>query len=186
MDVHLFRCQCVAAYFSELSNLLTAADRRAYWLAHYGMFHRLGIPAIMALLHPQAYDASPTYRALAKVDNCYVRARRGFFRSKHMQMGARCEAHQYWGYSCAGGWRNAADFVENLSDTDANTLQLDHSFPYSLGGVTNIENRAVLCGLHNGIKAHDIHVWQWERWQGTGSAPAWVDRALRTIAGLLR
>jgi hypothetical protein len=43
-----------------------------------------------------------------------------------------------------------------------------------------------LCGLHNAVKAHDVHVWPWERWTARGTAPRWAIDALARISRMMR
>ena len=58
----------------------------------------------------------------------------------------RCESRRIWGYDC----------------TSNDPLQIDHRFPFALGGPTVPENAIYLCRLHNQIKGHDVHLNRWE------------------------
>jgi hypothetical protein len=72
-------------------------------------------------------------------------------RSRRFTIGASpsdtCASRLLWGYDCPTGFSE---------------LQVDHRFPFSLGGPTLPENASYLCGTHNYAKAHDIHVLPWE------------------------
>jgi hypothetical protein len=56
---------------------------------------------------------------------------------------AQCQAESVWGYPCP---------------FPAGRCQIDHLFPYSLGGPTVPENAVWLCGFHNGTKGAEFHM----------------------------
>lgn len=58
----------------------------------------------------------------------------------------RCGSGLLWGYECP--------FEQQL--------EVDHLFPWSLGGPTLPGNALYLCRNHNRAKAHDIHLIPWE------------------------
>lgn len=58
----------------------------------------------------------------------------------------RCESRLIWGYECPL----------------PRDLQIDHLFPYALGGATLPGNRIHLCRNHNNLKGVDVHVYPWE------------------------
>ena len=59
-----------------------------------------------------------------------------------------CRAMLVWGYPC-----------------DGTALEIDHMFPYGLGGPTRPDNGLVLCREHNRLKGHDVHLLPWESYQ---------------------
>lgn len=78
------------------------------------------------------------------------------FASVRRLVGARCEANLVWGYDCP-------------MHTPSHELELDHSWPFALGGQSVPSNGIWLCKLHNRAKSHDIHNYDWpELW------PSWL------------
>jgi hypothetical protein len=73
-----------------------------------------------------------------------------------------CQANVIWGYDCT---RQSDD-----------PTQVDHMFPYAFGGATVAGNRLELCRVHNSVKAHDIHLYPWEK-----GVPSWVTPLLKRI-----
>ena len=79
-----------------------------------------------------------------------------------VSLSAACQSRVLWGYACPF----------------EGALEIDHLFPYGLGGPTRRENAMVLCAQHNRMKAHDIHVLPWEAiglWQ-------WIDGQVERMA----
>lgn len=73
-----------------------------------------------------------------------------------------CQAELLWGHRC---------------EVPASSgMHADHVFPYWAGGPTSAGNRLTLCGLHNLLKAGDVHLFPWER-----GVPAWVDGAIGRV-----
>lgn len=59
--------------------------------------------------------------------------------------GPQCQSLVLWGYPCTGS-----------------PMEIDHMFPYGLGGPTRADNGLTLCREHNRLKGHDIHLLPWE------------------------
>ncbi|WP_084125166.1 HNH endonuclease [Demequina sp. NBRC 110054] len=59
--------------------------------------------------------------------------------------GHACQSQLVWGYSCSGS-----------------PLEVDHMFPFALGGPTRPDNGLTLCREHNRAKGHDVHLIPWE------------------------
>lgn len=57
-----------------------------------------------------------------------------------------CQSGFIWDYAC-----------------DNSKIELDHAFPYSLGGPTIANNALSLCYRHNRIKGHDVHLLPWDQ-----------------------
>lgn len=74
----------------------------------------------------------------------------------------QCGSRRVWGYECPGA---------------EDRLQLDHAWPYALGGRSVAENGVWLCGPHNHAKSWDVHCYTWERPQ----RPRWLDGFLARI-----
>ena len=178
------RCRATKAYFESLQQVLD--EPPTFWLAQYGKRTDLDIAAVMSLLHPKVYVGNSNYQSLARSGVCPVRGARAF-KTLHLPPAMSCESSRFWAYDCVGKWRHASAFAPaELDDDAANFIRQDHVFPYSFGGVTTLDNQGLLCGLHNGIKAHDVHVWQWESWQTLGAAPQWVWKAVGKVHTFLR
>ena len=80
---------------------------------------------------------------------------------------SRCQSDLLWGYSCP--------FDDGL--------ELDHLFPYALGGPSSTDGNAiVLCCQHNRMKAHDIHLLPWEDESRWNWVSAQVERMSRLVA----
>lgn len=71
-----------------------------------------------------------------------------------------CQSEILWGYKCE---------LEG-------EIEVDHLFPYSLGGPSNGSNKLHLCRLHNRLKSSDIHFYPWEKGE-----PAWLEVVLGKI-----
>lgn len=71
-----------------------------------------------------------------------VRGRRDFTFSAE---GEVCQAPLIWGYSC-----------------DGTVMEIDHMFPYGLGGPNRPDNGLILCREHNRVKGHDVHLLPWD------------------------
>lgn len=71
-----------------------------------------------------------------------IRGPRAFAHKAH---GEICRAPLVWGYSCPG-----------------TAMEIDHMFPYGLGGPTRADNGLVLCREHNRLKGHDVHLLPWQ------------------------
>lgn len=72
------------------------------------------------------------------------------------RMGRNCWAFQVWGYECP---------------YNRGPLELDHAWPYALGGQSVPENALWLCKIHNAAKSSDVHCYHWKE----DSVPSWVE-----------
>ena len=113
----------------------------------------LTVPEAMALIHPAMWDVVGQRQ--------FVQGDRRFKMGPHQRQGA-CQAIRVWGYAC--------DLPRDEN------LQLDHGFPYSLGGPTDPANCLILCALHNAMKGSDVHQFPWEL-----GAPAWLNAVVTRI-----
>lgn len=77
--------------------------------------------------------------------------------------GEACRAIIIWGYGCLG-----------------TGIEIDHMFPYGLGGPTKPENGLVLCREHNRLKGHDVHLLPWESY----TFP-WLDEQIAIVRARL-
>jgi hypothetical protein len=140
---------------------LSAVDEQRFlnWQSEFGKFSQreLSLEESMALLHPVHYQDRP----LAD----QVRGSRTFG-AEVIHTGQRCQSALFWGYDCM--------LPLDLS------LVSDHSFPWSLGGPTVVENKIFLCQLHNQLKGNDVHAYPWEMGE-----PDWLGPTLGRIARIL-
>lgn len=72
------------------------------------------------------------------------RGPRSFFTHRH----GTCQSQLLWGYGC-----------------DGSPIEVDHLFPYGLGGPTRPDNGIELCREHNRLKGHDVHLIPWETYK---------------------
>lgn len=182
-DVWKHRCIATQQYFDCVQRAID--EPPSWWMQQYAKFDTLTISEIMSLIHPELYVSRPGYTSLANRGYCPVRGSRAF-KAQHLPPHPRCETMQLWIYQCEGAWRHASSLGVDLADDDASYVRQDHLFPYAFGGVTTLENQGLLCGLHNAVKAHDVHVWPWERWTARGTAPRWAIDALARISRMMR
>lgn len=75
-----------------------------------------------------------------------------------------CHSEELWGYECPF----------------APVLEIDHLFPWALGGPTYPENAVYLCRDHNRAKGHDLHLIPWDE-----QSFSWLPRAINEVARLL-
>ncbi len=73
-----------------------------------------------------------------------------------------CQSKLIWGYSCPFYGQDS--------------IQIDHLFPYSLGGPTIPTNALYLCRRHNLGKSADVHLIPWEM------GFSWADGIIRNLA----
>lgn len=177
------RCRATQRYLECVQRAIDEPPR--WWVQQYANIDNLTISDIMSLIHPDLYAGRPGYKELASRGTCPVRGNRSF-KAQHLPPRPRCETQQLWIYQCEGAWRHASSLGVDLADDDASYVRQDHLFPYAFGGVTTLENRGLLCGLHNAVKAHDVHVWPWEQWANRGTAPRWVIDALTRVYAFMR
>ena len=181
-DIWRFRCWATREYFDFVQR---AVDEGAEaWIVHHNNIRTLAIYEIMALLHPSIYLQRQAYVEQSSNSFCPIRGLRSF-RKVNFPPHVSCGASELWEFSCGGPWRHTSSLGVAIDERDVNILLQDHLFPYSLGGVTTVENQLVLCGLHNAVKAHDVHIWPWEKWHKSGTAPTWALDALSRIRPLM-
>jgi len=70
--------------------------------------------------------------------------------------GRTCWSIQVWGYECP---------------CKSSELELDHAWPFALGGRSVPENAIWLCSIHNRAKSSDVHCYHWK----DGAVPSWVE-----------
>lgn len=126
------------------------------WLERHQTAVALGdIAAAFSLIH----------RRVAPLSDERWRKHRGtrVFPAARRSSGLKCQSMLVWGYSCP--------FAATPSE-----LELDHSWPYALGGRSEPSNGVWLCTLHNRAKSHDVHNYEWpENW------PSWLLQMLALI-----
>jgi hypothetical protein len=88
----------------------------------------------LVLIHPSWYHGLETEGRASS-----IRGPRAFTRGRTT---GKCQSEGTFGYSCPFGLV---------------AVQLDHVFPYALGGPTSSDNGAWLCDFHNQCKGHDFH-----------------------------
>ena len=169
-------------YFVTLKSLWAAGDPVAEWLKLRDRRTELEVHQVMALIHPRFYQLSERYvLARSGKARCPIRGD-ARFQERQRPMQKRCECRAFWGYDCDGKWIHAGDIVDGVDDVSSNKIEMDHSFPYALGGVTELENLRQLCGLHNRLKASDIHIWPWDEWcDRSPNHPQWAGAAIDQI-----
>ena len=130
--------------YIAVANYLQALDRSLSigWKEFYRQ--RSGsIYESLALLHPWHYDEIDLPEHLTQSSiQVNIQGNRNF---KAGKIGSHCHSSLLWGYECE------LDVV----------LQMDHLFPYSLGGPTISGNMLTLCKYHNMVKSSDIHCYPW-------------------------
>lgn len=73
-----------------------------------------------------------------------------------------CQSERVWGYACP---------------RPDSPLQLDHAWPWSLGGRSTPDNSVWLCREHNSAKSWDVHCYDW----AAASFPEWLTDFLSNI-----
>ncbi len=129
---------------SELEGL----DERTWLERHVAATVGSDSATSYALIHPTVAPV-PTMRWEEH------RGRRAFA-SARRPAGGKCQSLLVWGYECP------------LRSPVAE-LEMDHAWPFSLGGQSVPSNGVLLCRLHNRAKSHDVHNYDWpEMW------PSWL------------
>jgi hypothetical protein len=111
----------------------------------------LTLPQRVTLIHPARHDELVTRS----------RFTRRF--SQGIPNYETCASKVLWGYECLG----------------PNQLEIDHLFPYALGGPTLPQNALYLCKEHNRAKGHDVHLVPWSVKQF-----AWLDGEISELGHL--
>ena len=138
-DILEHRSNCAKRYYAELS--LVHFDSLVEWkelLQKFVANQVYGVPELLVLIHPKWYEKEK----LIKIED--PRGPRQFPAAKSE---IRCRGIEIYGYDCP--------FVNP-------TIQIDHQFPYSKGGVTIYSNAMYLCAEHNLSKSIDIHLMDWD------------------------
>lgn len=125
------------------------------WKDQYNKFleRKLTLAESMVLVHPMFYE-----------DEAIDFNPRGnrYFSEEIITSSTLCQSDKIWGYAC---------------ETSIGTkFHGDHLWPYSLGGPTISDNKALLCDTHNLMKGNDIHFYPWEL-----GLPSWFNMILETI-----
>jgi hypothetical protein len=144
------RISCAERYYKALSQF--HFESRDEWMTSFNRIvqeNQSGLPEMLAMIHPDWYPP------LAIID---PRGPRNFPSAEKY---AQCRSIEFYGYPCP--FKNA-------------TIQIDHEFPHSKGGVTNHANAMYLCKEHNVSKFTDIHIISWENIN-----ISWVNKLLLTF-----
>jgi len=137
------RANLAARYYFAFSKLnFESADEWLKQLYLYLEDDHLGFPEMLTLIHPNWYPS-------IKLPD--PRGSRSFPTADKY---AECRSLEIYNYKCP--------FTKS-------TIQIDHQFPYSKGGVTNYANAMYLCSEHNLAKSTDIHFIDW-----VGMDKSWV------------
>jgi hypothetical protein len=147
------RIACTQEYLQCLADFY---GQRRQWEDDYRRIDEESLAVRFVLLHPFHYDEDNTDKK-----RCEIRGGRRFPFKPQVAEGG-CAAKLLWGYSCP---------------LEGTNLQVDHEFPYSLGGPTDPRNRLILCDMHNRLKSSDLHVYPWEKGE-----PKWLRDILDKIA----
>jgi hypothetical protein len=109
-----------------------------------------GIAEALVLLHPHWYQ---------EIGVNLISDPRGPNSFSGLKQNARCRSYELWGYECP--------YLES-------EIHIDHTFPFSRGGVTQAENAMYLCREHNLSKSTDLHMIPWEDFRGKN----WIKSSL--------
>ena len=109
-----------------------------------------GIPEAIVLLHPHWYQENGVN---------LLSDPRGPSTFSGLKQNAKCRSYELWGYECP--------YLES-------SIHIDHTFPFSRGGVTQAENAMYLCREHNLSKSTDLHMIPWEALRGK----SWIKQSL--------
>ena len=144
-----------AAAFSYMCNIVSYEQLTSEsWLARCENAQERGdLPSALALIH---------HRVVPITEQRWRTLRGPRFDFVYRASYQRCMADQVWGYNCP------------LTDE---TLELDHAWPYSLGGRSVSDNAVWLCSYHNRAKSFDVHCYHWIG----GRIPEWLSTMLRSI-----
>lgn len=130
------------------------------WFQHYERFQKamLSVGEAFALIHPRHFeDAEHSQKEL--------QGPRAFSRPVST-CAHTCSSKLLWGYLCP--------ISSEASD-------VDHLWPYSLGGPTQPGNAVYLCKHHNQLKGADIHFYPFEE-----GLPNWFKKHVNRIAVIMR
>ncbi len=126
----------------------------------------------LALSHPDIYVPILSKKSNSSPSQIQevIQGKRSFNPTFHAE---NCSSKELWGYDCP--W---------LSEP----LELDHDFPYSMGGPTDSAcNKRVLCSWHNRLKGNDIHVYNWVqlfdevKYHRESNREHWIDQQFKKI-----
>ncbi len=137
-DIFEQRATCAKRYYDELSFIgFESVNEWKNLLEKFVGNQNYGIPELLVLIHPNWYES-----AVIKIED--PRGPRQFPTTN--KSGARCRSIEIYGYECP--------FVNP-------SIQIDHQFPFSKGGITIHSNAMYLCAEHNLSKSIDIHLIDW-------------------------
>jgi hypothetical protein len=117
---------------------------------------KYGVSEAMVLLHPRWYQ---------EIGLNAVTDPRGPSTFSGLKQKARCRAKELWGYECP------------YSEAE---IHVDHTFPYSRGGLTQPDNAMYLCREHNLSKSTDLHLIPWETFPGLSWIQFGVNSAIKS------
>lgn len=136
---------------TDMPSLLSADWRRLY--GELRSREDVDLPMSLALIAPSVAPLT---------ERRWQERRGGRFGNVARGAADRCGAQRVWGYECPGS---------------EDRLQLDHAWPYALGGRSVSENGVWLCAPHNHAKSWDVHCYNWEQ----RTRPKWLDGMLEHI-----
>lgn len=136
---------------TDMTSLLPSDWRRLYGRLISG--RDVDLPMSLALIAPSVVPLA---------QRRWLELRGGRFGNVARGALDRCGSQRVWGYECLGS---------------EDRLQLDHAWPYALGGRSVSENGVWLCAPHNHAKSWDVHCYSWEQ----TARPRWLDAMLQRI-----
>lgn len=132
-------------------------SRRHTWFELRRKWQELDLWEQIVLIHPDwLRDAGVEQSRIEELQGPRAFSRR--------HSSARCASSRIWGYQC---------------DSDSR-LEVDHLWPYALGGPTLPGNAVPLCRDHNALKGVDIHAYPWEETPAASSL--WLAPQIAKIA----
>ncbi|MDH5401957.1 MAG: HNH endonuclease [Candidatus Heimdallarchaeota archaeon] len=126
-------------YIKQLNNLPVEN-----WENLYNKFNKNknDLVSLMILIHPENYNH------LIKIPGISDPRGNRYFDNTVFSIDRnqnKCDSIKIFGYICP------------LKNSDENKINIDHLWPFSLGGPTEVSNGIFLCKIHNNFKHNDIH-----------------------------
>lgn len=112
------------------------------------------LPLALSLIHPLVVPIPPA-------DWARIRGSRQFPYAPRRRS-QQCWARLVWGYECP--YQNA--------------INIDHAWPFALGGRSTADNGVFLCEIHNRAKSDDVHAYQWD----SDLWPSWLTLFCSAVA----
>lgn len=152
VEIMRLRFQCAFSYL-ETVNQLDGISAEMWEVRYADACARRSLPSALALINPLVTPLSREEWAKCIGSRSFSVVRPRI---------TRCASRLIWGYDCP---RLHA------------THQIDHFWPYSLGGRSAVENGLWLCEVHNRAKSDDVHFYAWEE----EGFPSWLSITLSRI-----